>query len=501
MKGAELTAIEARRLIGTRELSPVELLESCMEQIERIDPAVNAMVIRADERARSEAKEADAAVRRGDPLGPLHGLPIAIKDIQNTQGIRTTYGSRSLEYNVPAIDAGIVARIRRAGGIVVGKTNVPEFSIGANTINRLFGATGNPFDVTRTCGGSSGGSAVAVATNMAPLATGSDHGGSLRIPACYCGVVGYRATPGVVPNEARTLTQTNYSVQGPMARTVADAALLLSVIAQRSVATRRDPMAFPLDAAAFAMLEPLDLSGLRVAVTADLGGVLVSQTIRRTFEGRVARLSRFVGRCEWHPIDLRRGPDVDWHLRQDVFAAQYAREASTWDAQFNPNVRATYDAALATPMRAIANARRTQMELYQAFNTIYDDYDLVICPGVSIPPFEWRHLNPPEIDGAPVTNYMAWLALTSSITVVGHPVVALPCGLDETGMPFGIQIIGPMYGDHRLLRAAHELEQAFAADPSLARPVADFDRLATTTSQCRTLGRGETTAGASGGMS
>jgi len=141
------------------------------------------------------------------------------------------------------------------------------------------------------------------------------------------------------------------------------------------------------------------------------------------------------------------------------------------------------------------------MELYQAFNTIYDDYDLVICPGVSIPPFEWRHLNPPEIDGAPVTNYMAWLALTSSITVVGHPVVALPCGLDETGMPFGIQIIGPMYGDHRLLRAAHELEQAFAADPSLARPVADFDRLATTTSQCRTLGRGETTAGASGGMS
>jgi amidase len=489
MKGAQLSAVEARRLIGTRELSPVELVESCIEQIERIDPAVNAMVTRTYARARDEARQAEAAVRRGDSLGALHGLPVAIKDIQDTAGIRTTYGSAAMEHNVPAVDSGIVARIRAAGGIVIGKTNVPEFSIGANTVNRLFGATGNPFDVTRTCGGSSGGSAVAVATDMAPLATGSDHGGSLRIPACYCGVVGYRATPGVVPNERRTITQTYYSVQGPMARSVADSALLLSVIAQRSAATRRDPMAFPLDAAAFAMLEPLDCSGLRVAVTADLGGVVVSQTIRRTFAERIARLSRFVGRCDWHPIDLRQAPDVDWHVRQDLFVAQYAREAATWDAGFNPNVRATYAAALATPMDAIARARRTQMELHQAFAAIFDDYDLVICPGVSVPPFEWRYLNPREIDGAPVANYMAWLALTSSITVVGHPVVALPCGRDETGAPFGIQVIAPMYADHTLLRAAHALEQAFAADAMLARPRPDFDALAITTSQCRTLGK------------
>ncbi len=489
MNPAELTAVEARRLIGVRELSPVDLLESCIDQIERIDPAVNAVVTRAYERARDEAREAEAAVRRGDTLGALHGLPIAIKDIQDTAGIRTTYGSQSLEHHVPKVDAGIVARIRRAGGIVIGKTNVPEFSIGANTVNRLFGATGNPFDVTRTCGGSSGGSAVAVATHMAPLATGSDHGGSLRIPACYSGVVGYRATPGVVPNERRTITQTNYAVQGPMARTVADAALLLSVIAQRSEATRRDPMAFPLESAAFARLDPIDTSGLRIAVTADLGGVLLSQTMRRTFDARVARLSRFVERCDWHAIDLRRAPDVDWHLRQDVFVVQYAREAAQWDPGFNPNVRATYEAALATPMEAIASARCTQMELYQAFNAIFDDYDLLICPGVSIPPFEWRHLNPREIDGAPVANYMAWLALTSSITVVGHPVVALPCGIDETGMPFGIQVVGPMYGDHTLLAAAHALEQAFAADPLLTRPIPNFEALAATSSDCRTLGR------------
>ena len=489
MNPAELSAVEARRLIGARELSSVELVEACIAQIERIDPAVNAMVVRADDRARHEASEADAATRRGESLGALHGLPVAIKDIQDTAGIRTTYGSETLANNVPVADSGIVARIRAAGGIVIGKTNVPEFSIGANTVNRLFGATGNPFDVTRTCGGSSGGSAVAIATNMAPLATGSDHGGSLRIPACYSGVVGYRATPGVVPNERRTIMQTNYSVQGPMARTVADAALLLSVIAQRSSTTRRDPMAFPLDAAAFATLDPMDLRDLRVAVTPDLGGVLVSDTIRRTFTDRVARLSKLVGRCEWHPIDLRSAPDVDWHVRQDLFVAQYAREAATWDAGFNPNVRATYAAALATPMEAIARARRTQMELYQSFSAVYDDYDVIICPGVSIPPFEWIYLNPREIDGVSVTNYMAWLALTSSITVVGHPVVALPCGVDEAGTPFGVQVIGAMYGDRELLRSAQALERAFSSDPLLARPRPDFDRLATTTSQCRTLGR------------
>jgi amidase len=356
-------------------------------------------------------------------------------------------------------------------------------------VNRLFGATGNPFDVALTCGGSSGGSAVAVATHMAPLATGSDHGGSLRIPACYCGVVGYRATPGVVPNERRTTTQTNYSVQGPMARTVADTALLLSVIARRSNATRRDPMVFPLDAASFVRLDPQDLSSLRIGVTADLGGVLVSASIRRTFADRVERLRRLVGACEWVPVDLSQAPGVDWHVRQDLFVSQYHRAAQSWDAGFNPNIRATYESALRTPMADIAAARRLQMELYQQFAAIYDDYDLVICPGVSIPPFPWTDLNPQRIDDAPVENYMAWLALTSSITVVGHPVVALPCGRDENGTPFGIQVIGSMYGDHGLLRAAQALEQAFAADPVLARPTPDFEQLAKTTSQCRTLGR------------
>src|SRR5262249_34883904 len=275
MSPSELTAVEARRLIGARELSPVELLESCLAAIDRTNEAVNAIVTRADERARAEARAAETKAMSGAPLPPLHGLPIAIKDIQDVAGIATTFGAEALANNVPTADSGIVARIRAAGGIVIGKTNVPEHSIGANTVNRLFGATGNPFDVSLTCGGSSGGSAVALATNMAPLATGSDHGGGLGRPAWLSPVVGGRAPAGVVPNERRTVAQTNYSLQGPMARTVADAALLLAVISARSRATRRDPMVFPLEASRFADLAALDPSRLKVAVTPDLGGVLV----------------------------------------------------------------------------------------------------------------------------------------------------------------------------------------------------------------------------------
>ncbi|MCC6435105.1 MAG: amidase [Acidimicrobiales bacterium] len=473
----ELDAVEARRLIGTKSLSPVELLDSCLEQIDAVNPAVNAMVTVAADRARQEARTAADAVAAGEPLGPLHGLPVAVKDIQLTEGITTTFGSEDFASFVPRADAGIVARMRRAGAIVLGKTNIPEFSIGANTVNRLFGATGNPFDPSRTCGGSSGGSAVALACELVPLATGSDHGGSLRIPACYSGVVGHRSSPGVVPFEERTLTQTFYSVQGPMARTVADAALLQSVIAGRGLETRRDPMVFPLDAGAFARLAPLDLSDLRVAVSADLGGVLVSESVRRTFAERIERMAGAFARCEQvgpETLDLTRAPEVDWALRQDVFVAQYARQADRWDDGFNPNIRETYDAARRTEMVDIAKARRLQLDLYQHANALFDRFDLLLCPGVSVSPFPWTQLNPTEIDGRPVSNYMAWLNLTAAITIIGHPVTALPCGFDEASMPFGMQVIGPMYGDVTVLRAALALEALFAADPVLRRPRPDF---------------------------
>ena len=474
---ADLSASEARWRLMTGELSAVELLDACLARIEEVNPSVNAMVTVAAERARAEAVNADRVAAKGRSTGALHGLPVAIKDLQATKGIRTTLGSAEFADHVPEADAAIVSKIRSAGGIVIGKTNIPERSIGANTINRLFGATANPFDPTRTCGGSSGGSAVAVATGMAPLATGSDHGGSLRIPACYCGVVGFRATPGVVPFEERTTPQTFYSVQGPMARTVDDLALLLSIVAQRLPRGPRDPLAFPLDASVLAELIPADPARLRIGVSEDLGGVLVSEPIRRAFRERVEVLSGLVGVCEPVEVDLAGAVDVDWLLRSDVFVTQYHREVDGWDPGFNPNIRATYDSALATPMEDIARARGRQMELIRGFQGLTDDYDAIFCPGVSVSPFPGTDLYPTEIDGAPVDNYMAWLTLSAAITVIGHPVVALPAGRDESGLPFGLQIVGRSYGDRRLLSVARALEEGFARDPRTARPVPDLEAL------------------------
>lgn len=451
-------------------MTSAELVSSCLARIDEVDPYLNAMVTVAGQRAQEEAAAADSAREAGRQLGPLSGLPVAIKDLQATEGVLTTFGAEQFKNNVPERDAGIVARVRAAGGIVIGKTNIPERSIGANTVNRLFGATGNPFDPAKTCGGSSGGSAVALAANMAPLATGSDHGGSLRIPACYCGVVGFRATPGVVPFEERTTAQTYYSVQGPMARTVDDLALLLSVITDRSGPAPRDPMAFPLDAASFGSLDEVDLGELRIGFTEDLGGVLVSDPIRRTFRDRIERLGRIVGTCDEVSADLTEAIDLDWRLRSDVFVTQYHAEVDGWDPGFNPNIRATYDSALETPMEDIARARRRQMELIQRFQLLTDRYDVIICPGVSVSPFPWRELFPTTIDGAPIENYMAWLTLTAAITVIGHPVVTLPVGLDESDMPFGLQLIGRTYDDRRLLAVAKALETAFANDTVTARP-------------------------------
>ena len=227
----DLTAVEARRLIGTKELSPVELLESCIERIEAVDGAVNAMVARCFERAREEAKAAEKAVDAGDELGVLHGLPLGVKDLNVTEGVRTTFGSPIYQDNVPDEDERIIAALRQAGAIVLAKTNTPEFGAGANTNNPVYGATGNPFDPARICGGSSGGSAVALACGMVPICTGSDTGGSLRTPASFCGVTSHRGTTGLVPSDRRGIGYTTYNVQGPMARTVADTSLMLSVMA------------------------------------------------------------------------------------------------------------------------------------------------------------------------------------------------------------------------------------------------------------------------------
>ena len=458
------------------EVSPVELLAACRARVERIDPALNALVTTCWERAEAEARAAEQAVVAGAPLGPLHGLPIGIKDLVLTEGVRTTFGSPLFAEFVPAADERQVSAVRQAGAIVVGKTNTPEFGAGANTVNPVHGATGNPFDPHKTCAGSSGGSAVALATGMVPIASGSDTGGSLRNPAAYCGVVGFRPSPGLVASERRPIGWTPISVQGPMARNVADTALLLSAQAAQD---DRDPLAYPCDPSSFAQLAPVDLGDLKVAVSADLGFAPIARDIRATFEHAIARIRGVFG-----TVDDRDPPlDDSAHetfevIRAISFTAGHADNYETRPEMLGPNIRANVEQGLAMSLRDVARAMQRQTQLYRDFLTFMTDYDVLICPAMAVTPFPHAKLYVDEIDGERLRTYFHWLALAYGLTMTAHPVVCLPAGRDDAGMPFGIQVCGRRLGDHRVLSIAAALERHLQTIPELARPLPDLDGLA-----------------------
>lgn len=464
----DLSATDARRLIGRRALSPVELVDSCIAQIEAVNPAVNAVVTAAYDRAREEAKQAERAMMAGGPLGLLHGLPIGIKDLAETAGIRTTHGSLLYRDHVPLADEPVVAALRQAGGIVLAKTNTPEFGAGAHTGNAIFGITRNPFDLARTCGGSSGGSAVALATHMMPLAHGSDTGGSLRLPAAFNGVVSHRPSAGVVPSIARDIALSFLEVEGPMARTVADCSLMLAAMATRH---RDDPMAYPLDPAQFVSPAAIDLSSLRVAASDDLGCAPTSQAVRKTFRDRVERFAPAFRQLTWLTPQLGDALEVFWLLRGAYMLGKHSERFEHHEAQLGANVRGNMLAAKQMDLTRVSLAHREQLRLYREFQRLFDEVDVLIAPTVTVFPFAFDQPHPTEIDGAPMANYVHWAGLTSALTVVGHPVTALPCGLDPTGMPFGIQVVGPNHGDRFTLGVAHALEQLFSADRELRRPV------------------------------
>src|SRR5215210_869663 len=343
-----LSAVELRRRIGSKEVSPVELLDACIARIERINPAVNAVTAVCYDRARSEAKAAERAVTKGEPLGLLHGLPTGIKDLDETRGLLTTYGSPLYREFVPEKDNAMVARVRAAGAIVVGKTNVPEFGAGANSRNLVWGATGNPFDPMLNAGGSSGGSAVALATNMLPLCTGSDTGGSLRIPAAKCGVIGFRPSPGLVPVERRSLGWTPISVVGPMGRTVADACQLM---AAQAAMDDCDPLSYPVDAAAFATPEPRDLASLRVGYTEDFGICPVDRSIRQVFRDKIATMRHLFRSCDELIFDLFAESDRCFDvIRAANYAARYREAYENDPALLGPNVSANYEIAAGMTM-------------------------------------------------------------------------------------------------------------------------------------------------------
>lgn len=497
----ELGAVELRALIGSRRLSPVELLDACIARIEALNPGVNAICATDFDRAREVARAAEADVMNGRPLGPLHGLPLGVKDLQDTAGLLTTRGNIRLRDHVPSVDNGLVARLRAAGAIVAAKTNVPDMGAGANTRNAVWGATGNPFDPSLNAGGSSGGSAAALAVDMLPLCTGSDTGGSLRIPAALCGVVGLRPSPGLVANDARPLGWSAISVLGPMARNVPDTALLLAAMVGLD---RRDPLSYPADADAFWPPPQVDLARLRIGWTEDFGVCAVDPDIRACFRQRIEAIAPWVARCE--PVQpALDGSDRAFDiLRAESFVAAFADTYRTAPETLGPNVQANVEMATSLTLADRAWAHLEQTRIARRMQALFEHHDLLLAPVTPVSPFPWSELHAREIDGQPMRNYYQWLALTYVVTLATNPALALPCGRDARGMPFALQVIAPLRDEARLLGAAHALEQAFASSAQLARPRPEIDPLRTARPDLKRIVThpplGHAAAGEAGGM-
>ncbi len=477
---ADLTAVDARQLISRRKLSPVELAESCIARVEAVNPAVNALVAFDFGRMMDEARAAEAKVAAGEALGPLHGLPLGVKDMHDVAGLPTTFGSEIFRDNVPAKDDAMIAALRAAGAVMLGKTNNPEWSAGANTRNAVYGVTANPHDVSKSCAGSSGGSAVALACGMCPIATGSDTGGSLRNPAAFCGVVGFRPSPGVVPGEMRGMALIPLATGGPMARTVADAALMLSVQMRPD---RRDPWTLVVDGRTlwqpedFRNLPRVDLSALRIAFSADLGFAPTERIIRDSFGAKIAALDGQFAAIEQAQPNCAGADRAFAVLRALSFLGFHHGLMQQHPDKVGPNVRANIEEGLGYSALDVADAMNLHARLYRQWQRFFETTDFLLTPAVTISPRDWHELYPAEIDGAPTQNYYHWLALAYASTLAGHPSVTIPAGLDGNGMPFGLQIIGRRHDDLGTLAVAAELEALFTGVDAL-RPVApDIDAL------------------------
>ncbi|RAI00553.1 hypothetical protein DLJ53_14920 [Acuticoccus sediminis] len=471
---ADLDATEARRLIGAKALSPVELMESCLARIARLNPTLNAIVALDADAAMNGAKAAEQAVMDGRPLGRLHGLPTAIKDNRDVKGMVTSHGSLLYADNVAAEDEPGVARLRAEGAVVFAKTNLPEFAAGANTTNRLFGPTGNPFDPTKTSAGSSGGSAAALAVGMVPVATGSDYGGSLRTPASFCGITGFRPSMGLVPAPEMAAYLSPWGVNGPMGRTVADSVLLMSAQAGYDP---RDPYSHAADGIE-AAIPAADLSSVRLATSVDFDLAPVAKEIRGVFDARVGSLASAGLNVETATPDFGPAHEIFEITRGIAFLVAHHERVQKHRDQLDRNVIDNTERGLTFTTADVAWAQREQAALYRRFVAFFERYDALIAPAASVSPFPHSQLFVEEIDGEAMPTYMRWLALSYIPTMGFACAAAIPAGKDGHGMPFGLQVIGPRGADRKILAIAAAIEAQFAADPVTARPLPDLAALA-----------------------
>jgi len=452
------SACELASLIRARAVSPLEVLDAHLAVIARVNPKLNAIVTLVAEKARDAARAAEAAVMRGSELGALHGLPLAVKDITRTAGIRTTFGSPLFKDFVPDEDAEVVRRLKAAGAIVLAKTNTPEFAAGAHTVNAVFGATRNPWNPALSPAGSSGGSAVAVATGMVPLAQGTDFGASVRVPAAFCGIVGMRPTPGLIPSHPMPLAWDPGQVHGPLARSPEDAALMLDAMVGFS---RLSPISVapPWQSARAAVERAENARGLRIAYASDIAGIGVDAEIDAICLKAAQRLRDAGATVEEISFDVSdgRAPYQTWRGAWMV-GQQFANLARL--EEFGENLKGNVKRGLAVTALDLAAAERTRLEVFHRFRVLFEQHDVLLTPAAPVKPFPIELSFPTEINGRKFENYVDWIAPAFLVTLVSLPAGSVPAGLTGDRLPVGLQIVAPRFEEPRILALAKLVQQA-----------------------------------------
>ncbi len=439
------------------EVSAVEVMDAHLSQIERLNPKLNAIVTLLFDRARVGAEKADKALARGDIVGPLHGLPIAHKDLFPAKGIRTTFGSKVFKDFIPNEDALIIERLRRAGAVTIGKTNTPEFGAGSQTFNEVFGATKNPYDPTKTCGGSSGGAAVSLAAGMLPIADGSDFGGSLRNPASFCNVVGFRPSPGRVPIWPCKSGWFSFNVQGPMARTVQDVVLMLQAIAGPDP---RDPLSLSESGYAFKKTLDRDFKGVRVAWSRNLGELPVDPLVTEVIDTQRPKFEALGCNTEEATPDLSDANEIFTTWRAWFYELEYGHLLDSHRELLKDTVVSNIETGRQLTGPKLAEVERQRTTLYQRVQTFLEQYEFLVLPVSQVPPFDVAQPYVTEINGVQMDTYIDWMRTCYYITVTGLPAISVPCGFTPAGMPVGVQIVGRRHDDFGVLQLAHAFEQA-----------------------------------------
>ena len=451
------TACEVVELLARGEVAARELVEACRLRIEEVDGALNALPTLCVDRARERASEISAHARSGeDAAGWLGGLPVAVKDLNPVAGVRTTFGSAIFADHVPDESDYTVERLESNGAVIVAKSNTPEFGAGGTTFNDVFGITSNPWNTGRTCGGSSGGSCVAVATGQAWAASGSDFGGSLRIPASFCGVVGLRPTPGVVPRGPATQPFSSLWVDGPIARNVADCALMLDAMSGRDV---RDPLSRTRPVTSYlAKVRQEPVARPRVACSSDLGVTPVDPVVARAFSEAIDAIAATGARIEEDCPDMTGAPAIFHTLRASWLAADMGALLDGHESEMKPELVWNIRKGMTLSADEIGRAEVERGRLYRRFVEFFDRYDFLLTPATVVAPFDKDERFPETIDGRRLETYLDWYAITYCVSLTACPAMSLPIGFTDDGLPVGMQIVGPPFSEVRLLTWAAQLE-------------------------------------------